>query len=293
MNDQQGRSDRGRWVRMRMGVLCGLLALGLGLLVSSAWRLMIADGTAWRELAEKQRQRRLHVVPKRGTIYDRNGSALAVSVEVPSVSMDAVELLRGVPGQRQSVVARDAANAVAKALALDPAVVEKKILRKRRFSWLKRRITAQEAERIGRLGSSSVMGRKRIRGLLVEGEGRRYCPRRELLGPLLGLLPFEPFLPPLPSPASEPPSNSSGLLSPLQAARSEPAARPPRTPSKAASGQTRAAGERLDIFGPPPTLDSTGRCGEGRLHQLARVGLGPGSLSGAETAAAQPCLVRD
>ena len=171
-----------------MGILCGLLALGLGLVVSAGWDLMVKDGAMWRELAETQRQRRLHVVPKRGTIYDRNGSALAVSVEVPSVSMDAVELLRGVPPQQIPVVARDAANRIAETLGLNPADVERKILAKRRFSWLKRRITAEQAEKIRELSSSKIQGDRRIRGLIVEGEGRRYYPRRELGGPLLGFV---------------------------------------------------------------------------------------------------------
>ncbi|MCE7893130.1 MAG: peptidoglycan glycosyltransferase, partial [Sorangiineae bacterium PRO1] len=181
-------SSRNRWIRVRMGMLCGLLALGLGLVVSSGWDLMIGDGPAWRELAEKQRQRRLHVTPKRGTIYDRNKSALAVSVEVPSVSLDAVELLRNVPPQQIPVVARDAANRIAQALSLDPAQLERKILQKRRFSWLKRQITAEEAERVRALGNKEASGGKPVRGLVVEGEGRRYYPRRELAGPLLGFV---------------------------------------------------------------------------------------------------------
>ncbi|HEY3669197.1 MAG TPA: hypothetical protein VGL19_24530 [Polyangiaceae bacterium] len=32
---------RRRWVRLRMGILCGMLALGLGLVVSAGWDLMI------------------------------------------------------------------------------------------------------------------------------------------------------------------------------------------------------------------------------------------------------------
>jgi cell division protein FtsI (penicillin-binding protein 3) len=170
-----------------MGLLCGLLAFGLGLIVSAGWDLMLRDGASWRELAEKQRQRRLHVVPKRGTIYDRNGSALAVSVEVPSVSLDSLELLRNVVPQQIPFVARDAANRVAHVLSLDPAQVERKILAKRRFTWLKRRISASEAEEIRKL-SADATGPTRVRGLAIEGEGRRYYPRRELAGSLLGFV---------------------------------------------------------------------------------------------------------
>lgn len=179
---------RRRWVRLRMGMLCGALALGLGLVVSSGYDLMIGDGAAWRELAETQRQRRLHVAPKRGGVYDRNGSALAVSVEVPSVSMDAVELLRAVPSQQVPVVARDAANRIAAVLGIDAAQVERRILAKRRFAWLKRQISAEEADKIRALSEDDPAGGGRIRGLVVEGEGRRYYPRRELAGPLLGFV---------------------------------------------------------------------------------------------------------
>ena len=41
-------SDRARtvrWVRMRMGILCGMLALGLGLVVSAGYELMIKANT--------------------------------------------------------------------------------------------------------------------------------------------------------------------------------------------------------------------------------------------------------
>jgi len=179
---------RARWIRVRMGTLCGLLALGLGFVVSAGFTIMVEDGGAWRELAETQRQRRLHVTPKRGTVYDRAGGALAVSVEVPSVSLDSVELLRGVPAPRVPLIARDAANRIAQVLGLEPAVVERKILAKRRFSWLKRQISAEEAEKIRALSAEAGPDQARIRGLVVEGEGRRYYPRRGLAGPLLGFV---------------------------------------------------------------------------------------------------------
>ena len=179
---------RGRWIRLRMGVLCGLLALGLGLVLSAGWDLMIAHGGQWRELAERQRQRRLNVQPKRGSLYDRNGTALAASIEVPSVSMDSVEMLRDVPPPRIPFVARDAANRIAAALNLDPVTVERKILQKRRFVWLKRRVSASEVESIRKLCAGDGDPSRRLLGLNVEGESHRYYPRRELAGSLLGFV---------------------------------------------------------------------------------------------------------
>jgi cell division protein FtsI (penicillin-binding protein 3) len=171
-----------------MGVLCGVMGLGLGGFVSSAYRVQVEDGPAWRETAEKQRQRRLHVEPKRGTIFDRNGTALAVSIEVPSVSADVVEMLRGVDGAAsQDAVLRDAAVRIAGALSLDASELYGKLVQRHRFLWLKRRVTSDETALVRDLGDAKKQVRP-IHGLTIDGEGHRYYPGRELAGPVLGFV---------------------------------------------------------------------------------------------------------
>jgi len=179
---------RAKWIRVRMGLLCGLMALGLGGFVSSAYRVQVEDGAAWKETAENQRQRRMHVAPKRGGIVDRNGAALAASVEVPSVSADVVEMLRGVDGEAaQSVALDDVSVQLAQVLSLDAKELRAKLGAKRRFVWIKRRVTAQEVQAVRDAGDSKKTMRP-IRGLSIEGEGHRYYPGRELAGPLIGFV---------------------------------------------------------------------------------------------------------
>ncbi len=171
-----------------MGILCGVMGIALGGIVSSAWRVQVEDGPEWREMAEKQRQRRLHIEPKRGSVYDCNGAPLAVSIEVPSVSADGVELLRGVEGiGAQEATLRDAAARLAKVLSLDEAEVYSKLAPHHRFVWLKRRVSSDEAEAVRDLGDSKRQPHP-IHGLAIEGEGHRYYPGRELAGPLLGFV---------------------------------------------------------------------------------------------------------
>lgn len=181
------RTEAGYWVRARIALLCGALAIGLGVVVASGYQLTVVDGRTWREIAEEQRQRRLHVTPKRGSIFDRNGAALAVSVDVPSVSLDALEALRGVEPQNVPVVARQMANRIAAALSLDPSKVEQKILSKRRFAWLKRQLSVAEAAAIRDMMQEQG-SEYPVRGLVVDGEARRYYPRRALGSTLLGFV---------------------------------------------------------------------------------------------------------
>jgi len=178
---------RARWIRLRMGVLCGVMGLALGGIISTAWRVQVEDGPSWRDVATRQRQRRLHLQPKRGSIYDRNRTPLAVSVDVPSVSADAVEMVSGIEGAKeQEERIREAASSIARALTLDPGEVYAKLAPRHRFAWMKRGVTSQEADAIRELSDAKKPGS--VRGLTIEGEGRRYYPGRELAGPVLGFV---------------------------------------------------------------------------------------------------------
>jgi cell division protein FtsI (penicillin-binding protein 3) len=178
--------QRAKWIKVRMGILCGLMGLGLGFVVSGADRIQNRDGAAWLELAEKQRQRRLHIAPKRGTIYDRNGASLAESVEVPSVSLDAVEMLRGIDEKYVPVRIDDYAERISQALGVSADDVREKIGRRRRFAWLKRRISEEEVAAIRALSDRAQ--RYPIRGLTLEGEGHRFYPNRSLASAVIGFV---------------------------------------------------------------------------------------------------------
>jgi cell division protein FtsI (penicillin-binding protein 3) len=178
--------ERARWIKVRMGLLCGLMGLGLGGIVSGAYHVQVDDGDEWFELAERQRQRRLHIQPKRGTIYDRNGAPLAESVEVPSVSVDAVEMLRGIDPRYLPMKIQQYSARIAEALNLPVEDVSEKLTRRRRFAWLKRRVSEDEVQKVRELSDRTQ--RYPLAGLTIEGEGHRFYPNRELGGPLLGFV---------------------------------------------------------------------------------------------------------
>lgn len=72
---------RGRWMRRRIGVLCLLLLGFAGVVLRKGAALHFGGGDRFRREAERQYVQRVRLDPRRGSIRDRNGQSLAVSVD--------------------------------------------------------------------------------------------------------------------------------------------------------------------------------------------------------------------
>ncbi len=173
-----------RWV---IAVVCGGMAIGLGVVVAQASQLMLRDGETWRTQAEDQRERRLELGGRRGGLYDRSGAPLALSVDVPSASLDAVAMLEGVADEAREATALAQAGRLAEALGVDAGPVREGVLAEKRFLWLARGLSAEQAERLTAL-TSDTAGALRIRGVRVQPERRRFYPARELAAATLGFV---------------------------------------------------------------------------------------------------------
>lgn len=152
-------------------IIAVLLLMGAGFALV-AFRLVYLQVYQRAELAdraERQQERVVKLASKRGTIYDRMGRELAVSLDVDSVY--------GVPSGIDNP--RRLARHLSTILRKDPHTLEKKLLGDKHFVWLSRKIEPERAQKVKALGNKEI-------GLRVES--RRFYPNKTLAGPVLGFL---------------------------------------------------------------------------------------------------------
>ncbi len=162
---------RRRWARARIGLLAVFLFAGAGAVANRAWELQVERAPALREMAEEQYLRRIRLAPKRGSIYDRHGAELAVSVDVDSIWVNPREL-RAEGGDPALAAAR-----LAQVLDVDVQRIHHRLSSDRYFVWIKRRVTPQDAARVRAL---------EVPGLHLEQEARRFYPNGTLAAHMLG-----------------------------------------------------------------------------------------------------------
>lgn len=162
---------RRRWMRVRVLFLAALLLGGAGLVTRRAWELTMEHGPALRAMAEDQQLREIRLAPKRGTIYDRHGAELAVSVDVESVFANP-RLMR-----TENVDVARAAARLATVLGVDRDRIHARLTSDRYFVWIERQVTPAEADAVRALG---------IEGVQLTEEARRFYPNRELASHILG-----------------------------------------------------------------------------------------------------------
>ncbi|MCA9614120.1 MAG: peptidoglycan glycosyltransferase, partial [Myxococcales bacterium] len=162
---------RRRWMRVRVGILGFLVLCGAGAVVRRAYELQIERAPALREMAEEQYLRSVRLAPKRGTVYDRNGAELAVSVDVDSVWASPSEIRR--LGGDPSAVAMQ----LSALLGVDRERITRRLSTDRHFAWIKRHVTPEVAEQVRAAD---------LPGVHLDREARRFYPNRELAAHVLG-----------------------------------------------------------------------------------------------------------
>lgn len=160
-------------VQFRIRLARIVFVLAFCLVASRAFYLQVLQSDDLRERAEKQQKRVIPLTPQRGTIFDRNGEELAVSIDVESIYVN--------PGR--VVASSSKMKELAEAVSLPPRTVRAKVESNRGFRWLKRRVTPRESKAVRELG---------IPGVHFVKEPRRYYPNTGLAGQLLGFTGMDP-----------------------------------------------------------------------------------------------------
>ncbi len=149
-----------------------VLTVGFCIVLAKSFMLQVLDHDAWVERARNQSEATVCVPTYRGSVYDNQGRLMAYSVPQSSLFADCEEM-----GSEQEL--GNAAARLSPVLGESEASVRKKLVKGRRFCWIKRYLTDQQASAVSRLD---------IKGLHFLTEYKRFYPHRQLAGQVLGFV---------------------------------------------------------------------------------------------------------
>ncbi len=145
----------------------------MGLIVRTGW-LQIYDGEKLQKQAIEQQTRDKMINSKRGTIFDRNGTVLAISASVETVTVVPNEI-------KQNEDTEDVAAMLAEILELEKEDVLKRITRNSSYEIVKRKIEKTQADEIRK----NIVDKK-IKGIDLVEDAKRYYPYGNFASHVIG-----------------------------------------------------------------------------------------------------------
>lgn len=167
------KEQRGKWTQLRIRIIGGLFTVFFIVTSSRAFYLQVVKKDSLVKLAERQHQKTVALTPGRGTIYDRNNTPLAVSVEMDSCYAE--------PRNIDNI--SEAVEKLAPLVGLPVESLRKKLTGSKGFVWLVRRITPELAQKIKALD---------IDGIGFVKETKRFYPNSEMAGHVIGFTGMDP-----------------------------------------------------------------------------------------------------
>src|SRR5262245_23422897 len=160
--------------RRRLMMLAAVMLLFSAALVARLVYLQVIDADSYRRRARDQHEGNIEIAGPRGTIWDRNGHELAVSIETKSAYVQ--PRLIPTPVEKERLI-----SGVAAALGTAPYDIRSLVEnpKNRDFVFLRRRLSPREVRAIEAL---------RIPSIGWMSDSRRFYPRGDLAAHLLGFV---------------------------------------------------------------------------------------------------------
>ncbi len=150
-----------------MALLVGIFSCLFAVIFARAYQFQILQSKKLASLAERQYQRMVPLVPKRGIVYDRKREEMAISAEVDSLFAQPPKITE----------ARKAAVRLSPLLKKPGSVLYRKMREDKPFVWLERGLTAEQRVRIEALEISGI-------GFLKEN--KRFYPQGKVGAHVIG-----------------------------------------------------------------------------------------------------------
>ena len=157
------------WFKVRVILISLLLSFCFILIVGRMFQLQVLKKEQLYKLAARQQVSQIPLVPKRGTIYDRNENEMAVSIEVDSVYAESKKVAE----------VEKTAHGLSTALHADPKELRAKLKSRKSFEWIQRKISPNEVEAVKAL---------HLTGIHFIKENKRFYPHSQLAAHVIGFV---------------------------------------------------------------------------------------------------------
>lgn len=163
-------------IRRKIALILGLFLLAFFLVIVKLGIVQFIQGEDLQAKAEDLRTRDMSVAAARGTIYDRNGGKLAISITADSVAVRPSEI-SSLPADEREKEADKTARTLADILDMDYQEVYDKVTSEQYYVYVQRKIDFELAEQIREAD---------LAGVELEEETQRYYPKGTLAAHVLG-----------------------------------------------------------------------------------------------------------
>lgn len=156
----------------RIKITIAIFLLVIFFIAGYLFKIMIIDGDDLKRLSINQSFREVETESKRGGIYDRNGSPLAISLDAYSLAID--PLL-----SREDKELHNKLREISSITGIEEEKLVEAVNKQSRFVWIKRLLEDEETEKIREV---------RLRGALLFEESKRVYPKGQFLANVIGFV---------------------------------------------------------------------------------------------------------